>query len=691
MIRGGKSRKCFSSVVLLIFMLSMILGQAPLAFAKTLQTNIANPANDTVVLNVKIGGVTLPYTWGDLKGIAGYKFAGKATTDTYLSADPHDTCEGIKLSELISDIESTLGITLQDDYKIKAVSSDGYINTPFSVGEAKNYTANHYLLANELNGVSEACIGYKDSDPSVTYPETYLRVARNRGGDYSTDSFGNTAYMRLISSLQITKPDDTAVVLSNVNLAQNNGAGLSTLSPDEAGLVIGGYGITHGMGLLNSFVYLNQAQIAFIKAYKSLAGIGLGNSWMTPTLYSSYDNHGTPEYVYTLAEGINLKTALTALGADVIRSPVPIEAKSSDGYDVSIDDAFGYNASRNYIAPDGAVGAALDPVLIFHDNKVTTSTPDSSTVVPTTTAAITNPNPLFAYGQKYATESNNCTFVQNTIKVRAGLDTPAFIISKDSTTKSISLSEIALIGIYRTSYYWENNGVQVTQNAVGLPLSVLLTQLGITVPSNMGLVINVNDGGGTVASSRTISYEEINKCFVAYDVFEDSQRVMGSVKPLRIYCPGQTQSNVLIENVVGAAVSAVTQYIVSFEENGGSTVPDITQASGSTIDTAPVSTKDGYTLEGWYTDAGLTNKITFPYTVTENATLYAKWAEISALDKGDINGDSDINIKDVVLIVNFVLGKTTPTTAQFNAADYNSDGNLDIKDIVLIVNTVLGK
>lgn len=677
-------------MVLLMFMLSMILGQAPLAFAKTLQTNIANPSNDTVVLNVKIGGVTLPYTWGDLKGIAGYKFAGTATADRYLSADPHDICEGIGFSDLISDIESILAITLQDDYKIKAVSSDGYINTPFTVGEAKN-PANHYLLANEVNGVTEACIGYKDSDPSVTYPETYLRVARNRGGDYSTDSFGNTAYMRLISSLWITRPDDTAVVLADINLAQNNGAGLSALSPAAAGLVIGGSGITHGMGLQNSFVYLGQAQVDYIKANKSLTGLGLGNSWMPPALYSSYHNHGTPEYVYTLAEGINLKTALTALGADVTSSPVAVGAKSSDGFDQIIDDAFGYNAHRSYFAPDGTVGAAVDPVLVFYAGKVTTSTPDSSTVIPTTTTAIANPNPLFAYGQKFATENNNCSFVQNTVKVRAGMDTPALTVTKESTTKSISLSDIALTGIYRTSYFWENNGAQVTQSVVGVPLNVLLSTLGITVPSDMGLVININDGSGTVAGNRTISYEEINKCFVAYDAFEDSQRVSGGIKPLRIYCPGQTQSNVLIENVVGATVSAVNQNTVRFEENGGSTVPDITQASGSTIDTAPASSKDGYTLEGWYMDAGLANKVTFPYMVTENTTLYAKWTEISALGNGDINGDGSINIKDVVLTVNFVLGKTTPTTEQFNAADFNSDGNLDIKDIVLIVNKVLGK
>jgi uncharacterized repeat protein (TIGR02543 family) len=677
-------------LVLLVLVLSMVLGPTQIALAKTLQQPVADPPQSTVVLNVKIGGVILPYNWGDITGTAGYKFNGKSTSDTYLAV-PHDTCQGIKFSDLISQIESTLSITLHDDYQIKAVCSDGYTNAPFTIAEAKNYTANHYLLANHVNGESEACFGYNNTNPSLTYPATYLRIARNRGGDYLTDQFGNTAYLRLISSLQITKSDGTAVELTQLNLSQTNGADLSSLSPAAAGLVIGGSGITRGMGLLGSFVYLNQPQIDFMKTSKSVAGLGLGNSWMTPTLYSSYHNHGIPDYKYMLAEGINLKTALTELGADVTGASVAIEAKGSDGYDLIIDDAFGYNASRNYIAPDGTVGAAVDPLLVFYENSVETSAPDSSVVPPTITTAIPDPNPLFVYGQKYATEPNNCSFIQNTVKIRAGLDTPAFAITRDSMTKSLSLSDIALLGIYQTSYFWENSGIPVTQSVIGVPLSAVLFNMGITIPSDMGLIISVNNGSGIVAGSRTIGYSEINRCFVAFDAFEDGQRVAGSVKPLRIYCPGQTRSNVLIENVVGATVSAAGLYTISFEENGGSPVTDITLSSGSTIDSAPVSTRTGYILEGWYTDENLTVKATFPYIITSNAVLYARWTDSAAYAKGDINNDSIVNIQDVVLAVNFALSRTTPTTTQFAAADYNSDSIINIQDVVLIVNKAMGR
>lgn len=212
MVRNRDLRKYISSVVLIMFMLSLMMVQAPVSLAKTLQTPIADPSNDTVALNVIIGGETLPYTWGDIIGAAGYKFAGKATSDTYLAEE--ETCDGIKFSDLLANVESTLGITLQDTYNIQAVCSDAYSNQPFTVAEAKDYETNHYLLAYKVNGVSEACIGYKDSDPSVTYPATYLRIARNRGGDFSTDGFGRSAYMRLISSINITKSDGSAVELA---------------------------------------------------------------------------------------------------------------------------------------------------------------------------------------------------------------------------------------------------------------------------------------------------------------------------------------------------------------------------------------------------------------------------------------------------------------------------------------------
>jgi len=62
----------------------------------------------------------------------------------------------------------------------------------------------------------------------------------------------------------------------------------------------------------------------------------------------------------------------------------------------------------------------------------------------------------------------------------------------------------------------------------------------------------------------------------------------------------------------------------------------------------------------------------------------------SNIISGDINGDSILNILDIVLVVNFILGSDTPDALEFAAADLNGDGILNILDVVTLTNLILG-
>jgi hypothetical protein len=57
---------------------------------------------------------------------------------------------------------------------------------------------------------------------------------------------------------------------------------------------------------------------------------------------------------------------------------------------------------------------------------------------------------------------------------------------------------------------------------------------------------------------------------------------------------------------------------------------------------------------------------------------------------GDVNGDGGIDVLDIVTVVNFIMGTTTPNDDQFCAADFNEDGGIDVLDIVNIVNVIMG-
>ncbi len=57
---------------------------------------------------------------------------------------------------------------------------------------------------------------------------------------------------------------------------------------------------------------------------------------------------------------------------------------------------------------------------------------------------------------------------------------------------------------------------------------------------------------------------------------------------------------------------------------------------------------------------------------------------------GDLNNDSEINVQDIVITVNIVIGLVNPTATQMQAGDLNSDGLIDVLDIVTLVNLIIG-
>ena len=56
---------------------------------------------------------------------------------------------------------------------------------------------------------------------------------------------------------------------------------------------------------------------------------------------------------------------------------------------------------------------------------------------------------------------------------------------------------------------------------------------------------------------------------------------------------------------------------------------------------------------------------------------------------GDINQDSEVDIMDVVLAINFIMGNQTPTPQQSLYSDINEDSFINIQDIILIVQIIL--
>ena len=56
---------------------------------------------------------------------------------------------------------------------------------------------------------------------------------------------------------------------------------------------------------------------------------------------------------------------------------------------------------------------------------------------------------------------------------------------------------------------------------------------------------------------------------------------------------------------------------------------------------------------------------------------------------GDLNADSLIDVLDLVVTINIIIGNSSPTTLQSISGDINMDGTIDVLDIVQLVNIIL--
>ena len=119
----------------------------------------------------------------------------------------------------------------------------------------------------------------------------------------------------------------------------------------------------------------------------------------------------------------------------------------------------------------------------------------------------------------------------------------------------------------------------------------------------------------------------------------------------------------------------VNEYTISFEENGGSNVENITLPYQSSVTAPTAPTKEGYTFGGWYSDAELTNAYTFDKMPLDGITLYAKWTINQYTIAFEENGGSEVEniVKDYLAPV---TRPENPTREGHSFVNWYSDENL---------------
>ena len=72
-----------------------------------------------------------------------------------------------------------------------------------------------------------------------------------------------------------------------------------------------------------------------------------------------------------------------------------------------------------------------------------------------------------------------------------------------------------------------------------------------------------------------------------------------------------------------------------------------------------------------------------PLNLLESEVIWNMIIECNA--EGDLNTDGMVNIQDVILLVNHVIG----ISADVTCADLNGDAEINIQDIIILVNIIL--
>lgn len=91
-----------------------------------------------------------------------------------------------------------------------------------------------------------------------------------------------------------------------------------------------------------------------------------------------------------------------------------------------------------------------------------------------------------------------------------------------------------------------------------------------------------------------------------------------------VSCANYEGGNIVTDEVT---VSAMTQFTVEFDTNGGSEIAPVNVAAGQTISRPQDPTKDGKEFGGWYEDDTLTTPFDFGTRITGFITIYAKWVD----------------------------------------------------------------
>ena len=226
----------------------------------------------------------------------------------------------------------------------------------------------------------------------------------------------------------------------------------------------------------------------------------------------------------------------------------------------------------------------------------------------------------------------------------------------------------------------------LTRNDVDTELftaSVTATDTGFSLaPSDDADTFAVAEFDGYVNGTLSAFAEE-NTAGVKLSGNYNSVQFDGVSKGKGVSITGDNDTVKLFDGEGGSLGQEDIGFSVVFITNGGTTYEALTNLeSGESVqEPSPAPVKAGHTFAGWYLNEGLTAACSFPITVEENMTLYAKWtpnkyAVTYNPNGGGFTSGHEAGEKTVVRAETFgddyAFGLSKPERAGFTFAGWNT-------------------
>ena len=237
------------------------------------------------------------------------------------------------------------------------------------------------------------------------------------------------------------------------------------------------------------------------------------------------------------------------------------------------------------------------------------------------------------------------------------VNTADFTLSAPSGSGCVKSSSNAVICTPTTAGTY-NITVRATAGAAKTALATLTTEHTVTFDSTDGsnvsplqVLYNSSLGSNMPPNPTKTGYD-----FVGWNT--SSSETSGNF----------TAAMPVTSNITVYAIWKIKAYTVTFNSNGGSSVPSAQVQYDSTVPAPTAPTRTGYDFDGWYSNSGLTTKVAFPYTATGNITLYAKWIRLCTVTFNSNGGDNVPPVQEVPC--NSSLGSNMPSNPTRTGYDF---------------------